>query len=70
MNRFLKGKPYIFTPVQRKQKEGFVAGRYAYIGESQCRRGGLFLFRSVAGKWLETFTEVQIADYRIERCHK
>jgi hypothetical protein len=70
MNRFLKGKPYIFTPVRQKQKEGFVAGKYSYIGELRGCGGDFFLFRSVAGKWLETFTEKQIMDYRIERCHK
>jgi hypothetical protein len=66
----MKGTAYKFRQKSSKVHTSGTLGKtanYSFIGVVKGRGIDLFLFVSASGKWLETFTAYQLADYQIER---
>jgi hypothetical protein len=70
--RFKPGETYCFEH-RSARGIGSKAGnerrkiRFSYVEQIYGHGVSMFMFRSVAGKWRETFTPYQLADYTIEK---
>jgi hypothetical protein len=68
---FKKGRTYRFSPLNRQggrpgQKDDMrKAARYEYLSRERGSGVDMLLFRSVAGRWRESFTPAQIGDYEV-----